>query len=80
MSDNTSARIFSNIFDLLAKNPTQDKKEMAKEIWKLAFGYDFYPPAHFDPKSMIKLDLAKRGVDPSYPEDGEQVLYEGIDY
>lgn len=41
MADRSAAEIFGNTFDILAKNPTDEIKEIAKEIYKLSYNYDF---------------------------------------
>ncbi len=75
MSDRTSASVFGKMFTLLAKNPTEEHKEMAKEIFKMTDEYDFGYYQMYVDEELMKLDLAKIGIDPDYPEDGEVVIY-----
>lgn len=78
MADRTSAKLFGTIFDLLAKNPTDEKKAIAKEIWPLHSEYDFSEYQMNCDDSLIKLGLAKEGPD---PDSGETCIlyadYEG---
>jgi hypothetical protein len=67
MADRTSASIFGQIFDLLAKNPTDEHKEMAKQIWPLRREYDFNDYQMDCDEALVKLDLAKL--------EGEEIIY-----
>jgi len=75
MSDRTSAALFGKIFRLLANNPTDEHKTIAKEIWMSSgqFDFSFYQMDADD--ALIKLGLAKKGIDPDYPDDSEVVIY-----
>lgn len=75
MADRTSARLFGKIFDLLAKNPTEEHKAIAKEIYAETIDYDFRNYQMYADESLIILELAKKGIDTDYPEEGEQVIY-----
>lgn len=75
MADRTSAGLFGKIFDLLAKNPTEENKSIAAEIYPMRSGYDFSDYQMYCDESLIKLGLAKMGVNPDYPEDGEVIIY-----
>lgn len=69
MADRTSARVFGSIFSLLAKNPTEEHKAIAKGIWPLTGEYDF---SHYQMNvdaSLIELGLAKCGPDPLSGEE-----------
>lgn len=78
MADRTSARLFGKIFDLLAKNPTDEHKEIAKEIYAETIDYDFSNYQMYSDNSLIALGLAKIGINEDYPEEGEQVVYNDI--
>ena len=69
MADRTSAALFGKIFELLAKNPTDEHKAMAKEIWPLTNDYDFSEYQMNADGSLIELGLAKEGKDPLSGED-----------
>lgn len=75
MADRTSARLFGKVFELLAKNPTQEHKDIAKEIYSETSEYDFSKYQMDADESLIALDLARKGVDPDYPSEGETILY-----
>jgi hypothetical protein len=75
MADRTAAAIFGMIFEKLAKNPTAENKELAKEIFGELGGYDFNEYQMYVDDALITLGLARRGLDPDYPEDGETILY-----
>ncbi len=78
MADRASARLVGRIFELLAKNPTSEHKEIAKEIFAESMQFDFANYQMDADDALIKLGLAKIGIDPNYPEDGEVVIYEKI--
>lgn len=75
MADRTSARLFGKIFELLAKNPTEEHKAIAKEIFAETGGYDFSNYQMDADEPLIALGLAKKRIDPKYSEDGEVVIY-----
>jgi hypothetical protein len=75
MADRTSARLFGKIFELLAKNPTDEHKAIAKEIFAETANYDFSNYQMDVDNSLIALGIAKIGIDPEDPEDGEIVIY-----
>lgn len=75
MADRTSARIFSQIFTLLAKDPTDEHKEIAKEIWELSCECDFSPPQMDADEACIALGIAIKGIDYDYPESGFVTLW-----
>jgi hypothetical protein len=75
MADRTSAALFGKIFSLLAKNPTDEHKAIAKEIFSFTSEYDFNYYQMDADNELIILGLAKMGIDPDYPEDGEVVIY-----
>lgn len=80
MSDHTSAALFGTIFEMLAKDPTPQHKRMAAKLWSLQGEYDFHPDQMGADKELMRLGLAKKGVNPDYPQDGEVMLYKGLDY
>jgi hypothetical protein len=58
MSDGTSSTIFSDMFTLLASD--KNKKDIAKQLWKDMYQYDF---SHCDmgaDAALIKLGLATK--------------------
>lgn len=75
MADRTSARLFGKIFGLLAKNPNEENKEIAKEVYLETSDYDFSLSQMDADESLIVLGLAKMGIDEDYPEEGEQIIY-----
>lgn len=76
MSDRTSAEIFGEAFRFLAKTNDEHAKAMARHFWSLTAGYDFTPRQMDCDDALIALGLARSGVDPEWPNDGEAVLYE----
>lgn len=63
MADRMSAAIFAEIFEMLAANPTEEHRVMAKNIWKMKIGCGFSNyQMHCDDALMI-LDLATKGED-----------------
>jgi hypothetical protein len=75
MADRTSAGLFGKIFNLLAKNPTDEHKKIAAEIWPETHEYDFNPYQMNCDDALVALDLARNGIDPRCPEDGVTILY-----
>lgn len=75
MVDRTSAGLFGKIFELLAKNPTDEHKKIAKEIFDETGNYDFSYYQMYADESLITLGLAEKGIDPEYPEEGEVIIY-----
>ena len=75
MADRTSCEIFTKLMELLGNRDQWDSKELALEIWNFSRDYDFAPVDLDCDEELLKLGLAKRGIDPEYPEDGEQTLY-----
>ena len=78
MSDRSGAYLFSRIFKLVDEHVTDEKerKKLAREFWKETRDYDF---SYYDldcDDVLIRLGLAKKGVNPRYPEDGEVTLYD----
>lgn len=78
MADRTSAELFAQIFEYLAKQPTTEERDkFAEKMWGLTGNYDFNAYQIGEDEALMKLGLARRGVDPDYPDDGETVLYKG---
>ena len=76
MSDRTSAEIFGEVFAYLAKGPIDERaKKFAAKMWKDQWNYDFDPRQMGCDDELIALGLAKKGIDPDYPDEGETVLY-----
>lgn len=75
MADRTSARLFGTIFELLAENPTEDHKTLARKIFDETGDYDFNNYQMYVDDALIKLGLAIKGIDPEYPEEGESIIY-----
>lgn len=76
MADRTSARIFGSMFKILAENPSEDHKEVARVLHRLAQDCDFTYEQMDADEACIALGIAYRGIDPRYPEDGETVIFE----
>jgi len=77
MADRTSARLFGDIFNMLAEEPTEKHKEMASKIFDKTYDYDFSNYQMYADEALKKLGLAKKGIGPDYPEDGEIIIYKG---
>lgn len=75
MADRTSARAFAEIFCLLAKKPDDRAKDIASGVFKISEDYDFAPDQMECDKQLAKLGLARKGIDPDYPEDGTVWIY-----
>lgn len=75
MADRNSAQIFSVIFTRLGSDPTEQHITWAHELWKMTLRFDFSEQQLCCEKALEKLGLARRGVDPEYPEDGKTWLY-----
>jgi hypothetical protein len=75
MSDRTSAGLFQKIFTLLAENPTDEHKAIAGVIYSYTTEYDFNEYQMYADDACLTLGIARMGVNPEYPEDGEVVLW-----
>lgn len=80
MSDRTSCEIFAQVLELLARDCSDDHKVLAREVLKLSLQYDFSPCDMDADDAGIALGIARRGVDPQYPDDGEVTLWLGVDF
>lgn len=75
MADRGAAEIFGIIFRKLAVDPTVQHVRWAKSLWRASFSFDFSPEQMECDATLRKLGLAKKGLDPNYPEDGPVWLY-----
>lgn len=77
MADRTSVQVFREMFTMLAENPSDEHKAMARRVWVLAQRHDFTWPQMEADDALIALDLASRCADPECPETGQMVVYHG---
>jgi hypothetical protein len=75
MSDRSGAALFADVFEYLARNPTEEAKAFARHLWEKIGDYDFNPYQLYCDDALVKLGLAHMGIDPEYPDDGERLLY-----
>jgi hypothetical protein len=75
MADRTSAELFGEIFKLLAGDGPLDRTALARHFWEKSQGYDFCHYQMYCTEALMRLGLARRGIDPRHPEDGEVMLY-----
>ncbi len=77
MADRSSAAIFGDVFTLLAKelDPGPKRDKLARHFWKESRNYDFNEYQMGCDEALFTLGLARKGVDPDYPEDGETTIY-----
>lgn len=61
MADRTSAAIFGDLFILLAENPTEEHKNIARKMWPKRTEYDFDDYQMGCDEALIALGLAKKG-------------------
>lgn len=66
MADRTSAEIFGSIFELLAEDPTDHHKNLARKFWRMSDRYDFHPCQMECDEALETLGLAR----PDPDEDG----------
>jgi len=72
MADRTSARVFGEIFNLLAEESDIERiKDLAKNIYKISGSCDFHPCQMGADDACVELGLAYYGFDPDY---GDGVL------
>lgn len=74
MADRTSAELFGILFDVLAQNPDEENKALAKQFFELSESYDFSYDQMYADEALIILDLAERKTD---SEGDEQIRYFG---
>lgn len=77
MSDHSSAYIFGRVFELIAKEvpPGPRRGRIARKFWKMSREFDFSDDEMHADRALVSLRLARKGVDPDYPEDGPTMLY-----
>lgn len=76
MADRTSAGIFGEIFAYLASQPQSEQRDaFALRCWSFTSDYDFSSYQMGADDALITLGLARRGIDPDYPDEGETLLY-----
>jgi hypothetical protein len=75
MADRTSAGIFHRLFRKLATDPTDQHRLWAREFWEEAKQYDFSWYQLECDEELLVLGLARRGIDPDYPHEGETIFY-----
>lgn len=75
MADKINAELFGILFEVLAQIPDEGNKALAKKFFEFIRDYDFsYSQMRAD-EALITLGLAKREIDPDFPEEGEMILY-----
>jgi hypothetical protein len=77
MSDRGAQDIFGTLFRLLG---AYEHVPIAWAMWEKARQFDTHPCDWECDKELMALGLAKRGLSPDDPEDGEITLYKGLDY
>jgi hypothetical protein len=75
VADRTSAALFGAFFARLSKNPDERNRELATWLLEQSRSYDFSECQMDADDDLIALGLARRGIDPDYPDEGETVLY-----
>lgn len=80
MADRSSAWIYGRVFEMIVRavEPKRQKAE-ARRAWKDMQEFDFAPDDMHAEKALLKLGLAKKKVDPQFPEDGPMIVYYGED-
>lgn len=76
MGDSTSAGIFGDFFCRAAQLKLTKDDKLVKFMWDAAPQYDFSPHDMECDAALIKLGLARRGIDPDYSEDEETTIYD----
>ena len=74
MADRTSAELFGILFEVLAEEPTEENKALAKTFFNLSEKYDFTSSQMVADEALITLGLAERRIS---PEGDEQIRYFG---
>ncbi|HPO92897.1 MAG TPA: hypothetical protein PL072_05440 [Phycisphaerales bacterium] len=74
MADRTSAGLFGMFFNVLAKNPTEEHRQMALEVYRETRNYDFNDYQMYCDDALVTLGLARKKID---PEDGEERMFYG---
>jgi hypothetical protein len=63
MADRTSASLFATFFEMLAKDPTDEHKAMARKLWPMRREYDFSEYQMYCDEALKRLGLARRRKD-----------------
>ena len=63
------------VFEKLASDPTEQHKQWAIEFWKQAHRYDFSWDQMRCDKALLVLELARKGIDPDFPNEPEGIIY-----
>jgi len=79
LADRRSASIFEFCFKHLAKNPTNENKQFAKELFKKSFAFDFSHYQLYSDDELKVLNLARDGIHKDYPKDGTTIIYYPFD-
>ena len=74
MTDKISAELFGITFTVLAQNPNEENKALAKRFFDLVENYDFSLSEMCVDEALITLDLAERWIS---PKRGAQIRYFG---
>lgn len=76
MADRSAAYLFGSVFELIdAHVPEEKRKKVALDFWNRSRDYDFSPYQMGQEDVLQRLGLARRGVDPDWPNDGETWIY-----
>ena len=67
MSDRSKAYLFAELFQMFAKDMTDESKWFAHQVWKMTFEYDFLPCQMECDDALELLGLAKPDMDGDYP-------------
>jgi hypothetical protein len=73
MADRSAARILGRAFAVLAEQPDDRAKALARRLWDLTKGADFDPSQMGANEALLALGLGRYRVDTNYPEDGERL-------
>ncbi len=75
MGDSTSAKVFGEMFEILARDPSDANKKIAAELWGKTQEYDFCDDELCcTTGDLVTLGLATLTADPEWP-DGQMVIY-----
>ena len=77
MSDRTSAELFGTIFRLLAVNPTEEHKAMARLIWAKRGDYDFSDYQVYEEDARVALGISRVVEDDSGAEEFQSLQPDG---
>lgn len=74
MGDSRGAYTFGEVFTALADDKLT-KRDVAEKIWALLREYDFADYEMECDEALIKLGLAKKGIDPDWPDLGVTTVF-----